>query len=120
MATVAFTANALAPLTHGIYTWTPLTTTNTDGAPVGFAGNAATIQANGTFGVGGTVVLQGSNDGALWTTLTDLGGAAISFTAAGLKSVREAPPFMRPFVTGGDGTTSLTLIIALRRQLVNA
>lgn len=122
MATVNYTANALAPLNHAFYTWTPLTTTNTDGAPVGFAGSGKTAQVTGTFGVGGTLVMQESVDGTNWVTMTDssVTGGAVSFTATGVKDLRETAPFVRPFVSGGDGTTSLTVTLACRRALVNA
>lgn len=79
------------------------------GDPVKFAGAAdRSIQVNGTFGVGGTVVLEGSNDGGTtWFTLTDPQGNAISKTANALEAVSEVTVLVRPRVTAGDGTTSL-------------
>lgn len=69
------------------------------------------VQVAGTFGTGGTVVLQGSNDNTNWATLTDPQGSNLSFTAAGLKAVGPATLYVRPAVTGGDGTTSLTVTL---------
>lgn len=75
-----------------------------------------TIQVSGTFGTGGTVIAEGSNDGTNWYPINDLGGTAISFTAAGLKGIREDCVFVRPRVTAGDGTTSITVVISARRN----
>lgn len=71
-----------------------------------------TVQVSGTFGAGGTLILQGSNDGGSnWFPLTDPQGNNISFTAAGGKVIVENPGIIRPNVTGGDGTTALTVDI---------
>lgn len=70
------------------------------------------VQTLGTFGTGGTVVLQGSLDGGTTVAgLTDPQGNALSFTAAGLKAVLENVPYVRPSVTAGDGSTALTVIV---------
>jgi hypothetical protein len=74
-----------------------------------------TIQFSGTFGVGGTVVMQGSNDGTNYVTLTDPQGNAISKTAAAIEAIEEPTRYIRPSVTAGDGTTSLTCSLFLRR-----
>lgn len=119
MATVANTQGALQ-LDHAIFTWTPLTTTNPDGAGVGYSGSGQrTIQINGTFGVGGTCIVEGTMDGTNWYQLNDLGGTALSFTAAGLKAIREDVVAVRPRVTAGDGTTSLTAVLGVRRNFRN-
>lgn len=69
----------------------------------------AVVQVKGTFGSGGTVVLQGSLDGSTPVALTDPLGNALSFTAAGLKAVLENVAWVRPSVTAGDGSTDLTV-----------
>lgn len=74
------------------------------------------IQVNGTFGTGGTIVWQGSNDGTNWFSLTDPQGNAISKTAAALEQVSEVTQYCRPSVTAGDGTTSLTATLIARRK----
>jgi hypothetical protein len=62
------------------------------------------VQLAGTFG-GATVVIQGSEDGTNWSTLHDMGGNALSFTAAGgPKQILENPRFIRPSSSGGTGT----------------
>lgn len=86
-------------------TWTPLTETNADGLPARFVGSGdRTFQVFGTFG-GGTVALQGSIDGTNWAALKDPQGDAIGLTAAGIVSVMECPTWVRPFTSGGTGTS---------------
>lgn len=95
--------------------WTGLLNGDT-GAPIKFPASAfKSIQFNGTFGAGGTIVLQGSNDGTNYYTLTDPQGNAISKTAAGLEAIEEICLWIRPSVTAGDGTTDLTATLLVRR-----
>lgn len=71
-----------------------------------------TVQVFGTFGAGGSIKIEGSNDGGTtWVTLRDPGGAALTFTSADMKHILEVPERIRPNVTAGDGTTALTCII---------
>ena len=71
-----------------------------------------TVQVVGTFGAGGTVILEGSNNGGDdWFTLTDPQDNVLSFTAAGGKVIMENPGMIRPNVTGGDETTDLDVAI---------
>lgn len=96
-------------------TWEMLTTTNDSGTPVSVPKFIdKTVTFTGTFGVGGTVALQGSNDGTNWYSLTDPQGNAISKTAAGIEAVSENPWKIRPFVSAGDGTTDLDVIVIAR------
>ena len=83
-----------------------------NGAPLQMsAWQDRTVQITGTFGIAGTIVIEGSNDGVNYKTLRDPGGTALSFTAADLKAILELPKWIRPRVTGGDGTTSLNVYI---------
>lgn len=77
--------------------------------------NDRTVQVTGTFGAGGTVVLEGTIDGVNYQTLRDPAGNLLSFTAAGLKGVLEAVVSVRPRVTAGDGTTNLVVSLLLTR-----
>ena len=61
------------------------------------------IQVVGTFG-GATIVLQGSNDGTNWVTLTDEIQSPVSFTSAGLKMFLPRVWKIRPTTSGGTGT----------------
>ena len=75
------------------------------------------IQITGTFGAGGSVSLQGSNDGGTtWATLTDPAGNALTFTSAGLKQVLQITHKVRMTVTAGDGTTSLNAYLFMRKD----
>ena len=69
------------------------------------------VQVTGTFGVAGTVLIEGSNDGVNFFTLNDQAGAALSFTVAGLRSIREYTAKIRARTTTGDGTTALKVVI---------
>ena len=73
------------------------------------------IQVAGTFGAGGTVLIEGSNNGVDWATLNDTNGVALSLTAAGLRQMSEAPLLIRPRVSAGDGTTSIAATVICRR-----
>lgn len=75
-----------------------------------------TVQVTGTFGAGGTVIVEGSLDGTNWYQLKDTSGTLISFTAAGLKSVLEYTTHLRFRVTAGDGTTNLTGTLASKER----
>lgn len=69
------------------------------------------IQITGTFGVGGTVVIEGSNDGINWVTLRDTNETPLSFIGADLAVILEPTLYIRPRVTAGDATTSLTVTL---------
>jgi hypothetical protein len=80
------------------------------------------IQVEGTFGSGGTVVIQGTNDpyntvSVPWETLRDPSSTSLSLTSAGLHGILEMTAQIRPDVTGGDGTTLLTVTMFLRRTI---
>jgi hypothetical protein len=97
-----------------VATWSALTT-NDNGDPVTSAAwTDRSVQVDGTFATA-TVVLQGSNDGTNWFTLTDPLGNNISFTAAGLKQVLQAAVYMRPSVTSGT-SPSINVRLLMTRQ----
>jgi pyruvate/2-oxoacid:ferredoxin oxidoreductase alpha subunit len=73
------------------------------------------VQVEGVFG-GASVALQGSNDGVNYHTLTDPQGNALSFAAGGLETVMELPYYIKPLLSGGDGTTNLTITLSGRRS----
>lgn len=75
------------------------------------------VQVTGTFGTGGSVSLQGSNDdGATWVTLTDPAGSAVTFTGAGLKQVLQSTQKLRCSVTAGDGSTALNVYVFMKKD----
>jgi hypothetical protein len=76
-----------------------------------------TVTFTGTFGAAGSVTMQGSNDGVNYFPMTDLQANAVTKTAAGMEMLVEAPRYIRPIVTAGDGTTSLTVQVLCRRTV---
>ena len=85
------------------------------GAGIAIPGAAdKSIQVTGTFGTGGSVALEGSNDGTNYFALTNPTGTTIAVTAAGLVAVTEACLWIRPHVTAGDGTTALVAVVFTR------
>ena len=122
MATVSLTRDPSTGAGVGIK-WTPLTTTNADGQwwdTLDFAD--ISVQVAGTFGAGGTLLIEGSNQGpaatdiSAYATLNDPQGNALSITAAKIEQVLEMPRWIRPRVSAGDGTTSLTVNLWARRS----
>lgn len=75
-----------------------------------------TFQVDGNFGAGGTLVIEGTNDGVIYHTLHDPQGNLLALTQAGISQVTEVVLLMRPRVTAGDGTTSLTVTGFFRRS----
>lgn len=97
-----------------IFTWASMALGD-DGSPYPFSNFAdRSVQVFGTFGVGGALTVEGSNDGVNWATLHDISGNALVLTAAGLLMVAEVTRFIRPRVTAGDGTTALTVCMLVR------
>lgn len=94
-----------------IYTWTALPSAAPGPSIQGPGWTDRSVQVTGTFGAGGTVTLQGSNDGINWFTLHDPFSNLLSFTSAGLAEVTEIALFMRPNVSGGDGTTNIAVVL---------
>ena len=62
--------------------WTGLLNTD-DGSAWDYVEGAADdfVSVTGTFGVGGTLVIQGSADGVTWSTLTQAGGSTTATDA---------------------------------------
>jgi hypothetical protein len=112
MAIIASTSDRDTAAGMALFTWTPLTTSDT-GAPISTGYSAdLTIQVFGTFG-GATVTFQGSNNGTNWHPLTQRGGTAnMAYTSAANHCCNEMPAFIRPSVTGGT-STSVTVILAM-------
>ena len=117
MATVPLVATKLARGVQ-IITWSPLTQANPDGDWFDTEGGPffpdKTLHIYGTPGAGGTFVIEGSNGPAQESpvTLTDIHGGAASYTANSIDVLAENPRAIRPRLSaGGDGTTSMTVIL---------
>jgi hypothetical protein len=72
------------------------------------------MQVTGVFGVGGAVVLEGSNDGVNYAPLRDQSGNYLNATAPGIEMVTQATLYVRPRVTAGDATTSINVILLMK------
>lgn len=101
-----------------VITWTGLTNaTSDDGSPFeGIGANDRSVQIFGTFGAGGTLRIEGSNDGTNWAVLTDPQGNALDFTSAKIEAITELVRYIRPRITGGDANTDLTCVLVARRS----
>jgi hypothetical protein len=70
------------------------------------------VQIQGTQGVGGAMLIEGSNDGTNYVTLTDPQGNALTMTTVGvIEQILENTRFIRPRATAGDGTTAYDIYI---------
>jgi hypothetical protein len=63
-------------------------------------------QATGTFGAGGSINMQVSNDGTNWMNAGNIAAANahVALTVVGAR-------FFRPSVSGGDGTTNIAVTV---------
>lgn len=74
-----------------------------------------TVQVTGTFGAGGQVSVEGSNDGgATWSQLSDPQGDPLQLDAEGIETILDNVESIRPRVTAGDGTTDLAVTVVSR------
>lgn len=93
-----------------VYSWSPLTEADTAVEVVIHGATLLSIQIEGTFGVGGSVGLEGSNSvsGAFspYTTLS-------SFSAPGISPVEETSLRVRPTILAGTGV-SVTIYLLVK------
>lgn len=114
-------SNASAATQVPIFTWNALANGDTGQGISIVDFPDKTITFSGTFGAGGSVSLEGSNDSTNgqngnWLVLKDPSGSALTKTAAGIAAVVEHPLWIRPHCTGGDGTTAIVASILVRRS----
>lgn len=98
-----------------VVTWTAMANGD-DGDPVELSGSTIrSCQVEGTFGSGGSVAFEGSNDGTNYAALRTTTNAVIAVTADDLQGFPVASRYFRPRVTAGDGTTDLNVTLFVRR-----
>jgi hypothetical protein len=115
MATRDFTAAHVAPGTVRIV-WTGLLNGD-DGLPYSdYSTRSKTAQVLGTFGAAGSVSIESclEETPVTYAIINDPQGNALTFTTARIEVVQEPSGVIRPRVTAGDGTTSLTVIVITR------
>jgi hypothetical protein len=100
---------------RGVYlaTWSGLANGEAGTPQSGPKNSDRSVQVDGTFGTGGSVSIEGSNDGNIWFTLTDQNGSALTFTSPGLRAILQATVYIRPRVTAGDASTNLNVRIVM-------
>jgi hypothetical protein len=106
-----------------IVTWAALTTTNNYGSPFEMPGwSDRSIQLIGTLGTGGAVTLYGSNvaapdltDDDDWAILTDQSDNNLALSTLKVEQVMQLTRWVRPKITAGDGSTSLTAILLVSK-----
>lgn len=127
MATIPYT---ITPITRyreecHLITWPALTNSTTDvGDAIQMPGSyGRSVQVTGTLGTGGSVQIQGSNIVAPsqafastdFVALTDPQGNALDMNSLKIEEVQEITYWIRPKITAGDGSTSLTVSLLVRR-----
>lgn len=107
-----------------VFTWAALTTTDNYGSPVELPGwSDRSIQLLGTLSTGGAVTMYGSNkasptltDDVDWSILTDPQGNNIALSTLKIEQILEVTRWIRPKITGGDGSTSLNVHLLLSKS----
>ena len=116
MATIPYTS--VTPISGiEIVTWANLANGDDGADYVSQRSADRSIQVEGTFGAAGSVRIEGSNyaTAALYQPFGDINLASIDVLTASRRLVQllEAAYRIRPRVTAGDGTTSLTITLYL-------
>lgn len=117
MATISLTST-IAPGGVNLFTSaSALTNTGSDVTTAIYAPDfpEKEVQVFGTFGAAGNLAIEASLDGGTtYAVVNDVDGTPLNITAASVVRVRETLGRLRARVTAGDGTTSLTVIFAMR------
>lgn len=119
MATIAYTSEYVTTFRDRvvIVTWEGMTFSGSDvGTPIEMPGFAdRSVQITGTFGSGGSVKIEGSNDGVNYATLNSPQGNALDIATAKIEAIMELTRFVRPRITAGNGSTALNVIMLIKR-----
>ncbi len=98
-------------------TWSNIDSTDDQGDDFDSAAHSdKCVQLTGTF-TATTMLIEGSNDGTNYATLTDPQGNPLSFTAAGIEQILENPRYVRPRASASGGSTDVTVTIVARKTL---
>lgn len=100
-----------------ICTWDGLAISGDVGAPINFsAWSSKTFVVSGTFTGAPTILIEGSNDGITWVSLSNRQGTAMSFTAASMNTSQDRPVFVRPRLSAGSGGAAVKVAVACHRE----
>lgn len=106
-----------------VITWSSMAV-NDHGEAIKMPGSSdKSVQILGTLSVGGTAQIQGSNvvspsetfASTDFVVLTDPQGNDLNINSLKVEMVTENTLFIRPKITGGDGSTSITVSLLVRR-----
>jgi hypothetical protein len=90
-----------------VYKWTGLTEADTATPVIAPRHSEKSVQVNGTFGAGGTIIFEGTLETAAapaaYQQLHDPSQNNLSYTSAGLDTVLENVYQIRPRVSAGTG-----------------
>jgi hypothetical protein len=107
MATQPFTNKGDQLMVGALITWNVMANGDSGAATPAGLWSGSYFQATGTFGAGGSVQIEGSNDGSTWVKLSPTALVAAGYFAA--LGAGERPAYVRPHVTAGDGTTAIVV-----------
>lgn len=107
-----------------LFYWAAMTTTNNYGDMVSLPGwGDRCVQLTGTLSTGGAVTMYGSNIAAPneandndWFAMNDAQGNSLALNSLRGEQIIECPLWVRPKITGGDGSTSLNVSLLLVRR----
>jgi len=92
-------------------TWSSLLTTETGNKADLSRWPTKSIQVSGNAGTGGSINVQGSNDGTTWATLDESPGDGLGTMAIGIKDILQNTRYVRPVVVSGDEATNFKVQI---------
>lgn len=73
-----------------------------------------TIVTRGNFGLGGAVLLEGSNDGDAYFPIRDATGYPVFRKRVSVQLVAEKPRYVRPCVIGEDAAAAIDVHLIMR------
>jgi len=76
----------------------------------------AAVQFSGAFGEGGSIALEGSNNGEYFMPLKDIYGSSIVRHKPSIDTLGQFVKYIRPVVKAGDQLTSLKCSLYLNRR----
>jgi len=127
MAVTASPTNLRVDKRMVVFQWAGLTNGNAGKPYESTMFSDKSVHIFGTFGLGGSVTIYGSNDpndlntepgvSGNWVVLTDPQANAITKTALAIEQILENPLLICPKVTAGDGTTAITVTIAAKGMI---